>query len=748
MKNKIAESLAPLLKKVRTDARGVKKQGGKPYKQDKDLDVEALQHHANGGPAYGAYPIKPGESVTLTAVLDFDSHKGESTWAEMVVAAMSVTDKLAARGITVHPWRSGGGRGIHLLMTWANPQDARSVRALLRDVLAECGFRDGTDGVKAGEVEIFPKQDRIAIGAYGNYYFLPAAFESVPLDPLDFDPLTKAAIVGYIWHDSPDVPLAPIVESPNYTSQADAAFDDVASAVCAIPNSGDKSLDYDQWRNVLFGIHAADPGEDGRCIAEVWSEQSEKHDRRQFDHVWRNIKSRPDGVGVATVFRLARLAGWRLYSDDQLDALDTIAPGDDSAAKAAEQAMAAMKSPATATAAPDIYVRNRFGEILATIENCRTALASVSPPAGARFGFDSFRDEIMVRERGSWRPVTDVDLIRIRITLGRAGWKPVGRELMRDAVLEVADDHKFDSAIKWLAGLKWDGVSRVSGFLKNYFGVADSPYATAVSEYLWTALAGRVLVPGIQCDMVPILIGPQGAGKSTGVALLSPAPEMYAEISLDEKDDDLARKLRGCLVAELGELKGLSGREVEHTKAFITRRHEKWVPKYREFTTQYPRRCVIVGTTNQGEFLDDPTGARRWLPVEVGTINRITLAADVLQLWAEGAAMFECDRDLGGDGVIWESAERLAQEVHDGHTVDDVWAEDVARWIDERETCPPFSVVEALKGSLLVPGGTLNQGHKKRMASILRRLGYRDIRVYVEGRQTRVWEPKPTEVTK
>jgi predicted P-loop ATPase len=69
---------------------------------------------------------------------------------------------------------------------------------------------------------------------------------------------------------------------------------------------------------------------------------------------------------------------------------------------------------------------------------------------------------------------------------------------------------------------------------------------------MWTALAGRVLEPGVKADMVPILVGPQGCGKSSGVEALSPDPAFFTEISFArEDDDDLARKMRGRLVAEI-----------------------------------------------------------------------------------------------------------------------------------------------------------------------------------------------------
>lgn len=743
MKTEIAESLTPLLTRVRTDARGVKRPGGKPYKEDRTLDTNALMRHANGGPAYGAYPIRPGESVCMMAVFDLDAHKGETPWERMAEVALDLCNELDKRGLVPHPWRSSGGQGIHLLLTWATPQDARSVRRWLRDVLAKLGLRDGAGGVARGEVEVFPKQDRVAHGQYGSYFFLPAAFESLPLDPFTFEPLGKEAIPGYRWTDSADVPLAPVEAIPGAFCNVDVDIEEVASAVAAIPNQGD-GQDYDTWFKVVAGIHACDSGEDGHEIAETWSEQCNRHRRSWFEHTWSHLNSdRQDGVGVGTIFKLARSLGWDRYGPAviaTLDAIDIV--GALSAIPPKPQPVPTRSTLRTMDVLP-LFQTNRFGIPTPCLSNTKLALENPLTAGGVRFGFDLFKDEIMIADAGGhWRTITDVDLIRLRLRFEtmQGGIPGIGREVMRDAVAEVADAHRFDSAQLWLSRLKWDEISRVEGFLSTHFGAPDSPYVRAVASYMWTALAGRVLVPGIQADMVPIFVGPQGAGKSTGLQGLVPSADFFAEISLTQKDDDLARMLRGRLVVELGELKGLNSREIEHTKAFFTRRNESWVPKYREFATSYPRRCVIFGTTNADQFLEDSTGNRRFLPVRVGEVDRQAIARDRLQLWAEARELFEIDQTLGGHGILWQDAEKLARKVHDEFTVEDPWTDDVARWLDDCEDrSTPFSAVDAIKGSLVVSAGTLNQAHKKRIAAILRRLGYTDGRYYIGGRQVRAW---------
>lgn len=386
------------------------------------------------------------------------------------------------------------------------------------------------------------------------------------------------------------------------------------------------------------------------------------------------------------------------------------------------------------------FKRDKNGNIEATIENVAMAVARPDV-CGVEIRFDQFRDEIMFSRpgAGAWQPFTDSDYARLRITLERGHFKPIGRELIRDVVMLVANNNQFDSAIAWLDALPWDGVPRVAGFLTRYFGAEDGEYTQAVSTYLWTALAGRVMSPGCKADMVPILVGEQGSGKSTGVAAMAPALEFFAEVSFHEKDEDLARKMRGRLVAEIGELRGLHTKELETIKAFITRTHENWIPKYREFAVQFPRRLVFVGTTNKDEFLADETGNRRWLPVRVGATDLAAIKADRLQLWAEARELFQAR------GIEFRAAEALSEDVHADHMISDSWEEAVEKWLDEPDlltgdyprTRRYLRVGDVLKGALGFDERHIGRREELRVGAVLRTFKYSRKKLRDDGRT--VW---------
>ena len=283
-------------------------------------------------------------------------------------------------------------------------------------------------------------------------------------------------------------------------------------------------------------------------------------------------------------------------------------------------------------------------------------------------------------------------------------------------------------------------MARVASFMPRYLMTEDTPYTRAVGAYTWTAMAARLLVPGAKVDMVPIWLGGQGVRKSSAVCEMVPDVAQFVEINLESRDDNLARSLRGKLVGELGELRGLSGRDSEEIKAWITRQHEEWVPKYKEFTTKFPRRCVFIGTTNQQEFLVDPTGNRRWLPVRVAVtaphIDVDGIGADRAQLWAEAAVLFKAG------GVAWRDAEDLARGVHADHMVRDSWEESVSAWLDEVD---PFTgdaprsrdflrVGEVLAGAVKVDPKAAGQREQKRMAALLSSMGYSRKKVRADGR--------------
>lgn len=389
--------------------------------------------------------------------------------------------------------------------------------------------------------------------------------------------------------------------------------------------------------------------------------------------------------------------------------------------------------------------RKKNGRIEPVILNIH---AAISHPefCGYHIGYDTFRAELMQAPIGSdaaaLAPFLDHHYTELRLNLERRGFDNTGVDNVRQAVASVGEKHRFDSAVDWLEALEHDGKPRVATFLRDYFGAADTEYTRAVSLYLWTALAGRVLSPGCQADMAVIMVSTQGERKSTGISSLVPRTDQFVELNLDDSDDDLARKMAGCLIGELAELRGLATRDLEGIKSFITRKHEKWVPKYKEFASTYPRRLIFIGTTNKREFLADETGERRFLPVDVIQANPDAIRRDRDQLWAEGRELYEMI------GIAWQRAEQLGRLAVKAYKVSDSWEEHIAMWVamgdglngdgDVRST-RGFTTVEVATGALGIDIKSVNRAVEMRIHKILVGLGYTKNQIRIEGIPRRLW---------
>jgi predicted P-loop ATPase len=243
-----------------------------------------------------------------------------------------------------------------------------------------------------------------------------------------------------------------------------------------------------------------------------------------------------------------------------------------------------------------------------------------------------------------------------------------------------------------------------------------------------------VLDPGCQADMVPVLVGPQGLRKSSAVAAIAPAFDYFTEVDLSDKSADLSRIMRGKVIGEIADMNGLTSRDMQAIKAFITVRFDKWVPKYKEFSTIAARRLVFVGTSNPQQFLDDETGERRWLPAQVMRVCDIdAIVRDRGQLWAEGAAAYHAY------GIQWAAAEQLARPEHAEYKVGDAWQDAIEGWLATDATRTTFTAADVLGGAILLDKPRMDRSAQNRAAKILRRLGCRNERVVIGGARSWRW---------
>lgn len=310
----------------------------------------------------------------------------------------------------------------------------------------------------------------------------------------------------------------------------------------------------------------------------------------------------------------------------------------------------------------------------------------------------------------------------------------------------IARNNKFDSAKEWLLNLpKSDGKERVKHFLSDYLGTGISPYFEAVGLYLWTAMVARLLEPGCQVDMVPVIVGRQGLGKTSFLRTIAPNPAYCVEACLTDSPSQLARKLVGKTVVVWEELAGIKGRvDADRVKTFITNPYVELSSFTKAGMDRFDRRFVIFGTSNRKDFLRDVTGNRRYLPFESYWIDLVKLQHDKDQLWAEALEIVKTRQLAGQPIVAYEDAERLAEAEFEEFTHQARWYGDPSLHRFLVGGADQFSTEEALDAlSVHTIKGKLDRNE---MSNTLRQLGYKygKGKSLPDGRKPKVWHRPKT----
>ncbi|ADO68713.1 virulence-associated E family protein [Stigmatella aurantiaca] len=281
------------------------------------------------------------------------------------------------------------------------------------------------------------------------------------------------------------------------------------------------------------------------------------------------------------------------------------------------------------------------------LRNCEANVFTVllrSPEWRGVLRFNEVTKRLEV-EGGPLGPNTDPETLDVlvanwiqRSSYGQLGLQPKAQTVAQQ-ILAVAKRNSYDPVADFLAALVWDGKLRLDELLVAYFGAQGDPlYLRAVGAKFAISAVARALRPGCKVDTVLILEGPQGLRKSTAFQILG--GKYFSDAPIDVSNKDSAMLASQFWFIELAELSTFRKSEDQALKAFISRTEDTYRPPYGRTNVKTPRRCVFVGTTNDDDYLRDPTGHRRFWPVKCTRIDTDALTRDRDQLWAEAVVRF------------------------------------------------------------------------------------------------------------
>ncbi|MFC7704845.1 VapE domain-containing protein [Plastorhodobacter daqingensis] len=266
---------------------------------------------------------------------------------------------------------------------------------------------------------------------------------------------------------------------------------------------------------------------------------------------------------------------------------------------------------------------------------------------------------------------------------------------IRAGVDLVAHDNSFHPVKNYLQSLTWDGKPRAERLFIDYLGCEDTPYHREAALLILLGAVARVMEPGHKFDFVPILEGLQGKKKSTFISVLG--RNWFSELGGDFSDQrKMVEQIQGSWIIEIPELQGFSRADANELKAFLSRTVDRTRLAYDRRPKDYYRQCVFIGSTNDGEYLRDHTGGRRFWPIKCGLpddvdIDTDRLLAELDMIWGEAHAAYIQMRKkchLPNLPLFLRSAEAkkeatLLQESRRIETAEDALVGQIEAWLDE-----------------------------------------------------------------
>ncbi|MDP2901836.1 MAG: VapE family protein [Methylovulum sp.] len=196
---------------------------------------------------------------------------------------------------------------------------------------------------------------------------------------------------------------------------------------------------------------------------------------------------------------------------------------------------------------------------------------------------------------------------------------------------------RFNPVLTWIKSKPWDGIDRMAALAsKLIVEVGQETYRDIVLKR-WSLGAVAIIADerGVKNELVLVLSGEQGIGKTSFFRSLAPAEFILDGHLLNPSDKDTVKLAISHWLVELGELDATFRKsDIAALKAFLSKNRDELRLPYAPATSVFPRRTAFCASVNEANFLVDHTGNRRYAALEILKIDR-SIVVDMQQHLAQ-----------------------------------------------------------------------------------------------------------------
>lgn len=633
--------------------------------------------------------------------------------------------------------------------------DTGEVQPHLLDIIQRCGSyterspsRRGVHIIVEGSTETF-KDNAVGVEVFCGRQFFTCSGDRWPDTPDEVRPIADAALEylreivrGARSHAPEPRP------GPDPSAELRGRLEDALRFI-------NPDASYEDWLRVGMGIKAA-MGDSGFGLWKYWSSTGSKYPGdAEVAKKWASF----DGAGVTegSVFHLAKQCGWQAPKGSRKP---SAAPATSRSAQPREGVAQVPDRPEGLDSA--LIRGGKGGGIVDCRENVFNILR-LHPELTGLVAFNRFSHRAIKTRQPPWKSDagdwTDQDDLQLGFWITHhVGITIKATRTITDGVAMAAYDNAFHPVLDFLDALPaWDGIERLSYWLSECAGAAETDYTRLVGPWFIMNLVRRVRHPGCQADYMVVLEGQQGKRKSTLLRTLVGNDDWFADTPMKIGDKDALLSLAGKWLYEFGELDSFGKAEATTVKQYLTSRIDRVREPFARRHEDRPRSCCFAGTTNQGEYIKDSTGGRRFWPVSCDDeINLQKMAEWRDQLFAEAEHRLRSDdADARRCWPTRLEEEKYLEPEQEARQIGDPWYDRIAWWVDSGripngETSKAaslqdsFTSAELLHWALGVPFDRIDGGRQMttRVGIVMHKLNWKKQRDSTGARIWRFVRPK------